>query len=104
MLALRLDPKNRKFIEIPIENEKGEVIETLKYFERNTKQIKSVKKASKTKTVLEVDELNQNIFFENLKGSKETIDKINAHYEEYGNIVDFINDCDEAVGKLKKRG
>jgi hypothetical protein len=104
MLTLKLDPKSRKFIEIPIENEKGEVIETLKYFERNTKQIKSVKKASKDKTILEVDDLNQKIFFENLKGSKETIEKINAYYEENGNIVDFINDCDEAMGKLKKRG
>ena len=103
-MRLQLNPKNRKFIEIPIEDENGKEIGKLTYFERNTKQIKAIKKASKVKTVMEIDELNQKQFFDNLQGGQELKDKIVAYYEEYGNIVDFINDCDEALGKQKRKG
>jgi len=101
-MKLKLDPNNRKYINIDVDID-GET-KTLKYFEKNTKQIKAIKKASKSKTVLEVDELNEKQFFENLKGDKKAIDEIVKFYDENGNFYELINDCDLELGKQSKRG
>lgn len=102
-MKLKLDANNRKFIEIEIEIEdKNEV---LKYFEKNTKQIKAIKKVAKKEgaTMGEVEELNEKQFFENLKGDKKVIDSLIKFYDENGNFFDFINECDKELGKLKKK-
>ena len=99
-MKIKLDANNRKFIEIEVElNEK---IHNLKYFEKNTKQIKELKEASLTKNRIEVDELNEKQFFENLKGEKKSIKEILDFYNENGSIYEFINKCDVELGKLFK--
>lgn len=103
-MKVKLDNELRKYIEIDIEID-GEN-KKLKYFEKNTKQIKELKKLTKKQDtkVYEVEELSEKQFFDNLKGEKETIDYIVNFYEENGNFYDFINQCDEVLGKQKKRG
>lgn len=103
-MKIKLDENIRKFIEVTIEiNEESHI---LKYFEKNTRQIKEIKNISKDKTTAfaKIDELSMTQFLENLQGDKDAIDAIMDFYEENGNVYDFINKCDEALGKLKKRG
>lgn len=103
-MKLKLDKNTRKFIEVEIELEDG--VHQLKYFEKNTKQLKALKKLSRTDDVkmVAVDDLIEKQFFENLQGDSKVIKSIINFYEEDGNIYDFINMCDEELGKLKKKG
>lgn len=104
MMKIKLDKNNRKFItvEVTLEDEKHE----LKYYEKNTKQIDAFKEMLKDESnkMHSLETLNKEQFFENLKGEKEVIDKVVDFYQENGNFYDFINSCDEELGKLKKKG
>lgn len=102
-MKITLDSNNRKFITIEIELN-GQKI-TLKYFEKNTKQIKQAKELAKkdnTKMV-EIDELAEKQFFENLIGEEKDIDSLVEFYDEYGNIYEFMQMCEKELGKLKKK-
>ena len=103
-MKLKLDANNRKYIKVEIELESE--TKELKYFEKNTKQIKAIKKLTKDQkaTMADLDDITEKQFFENLRGDKKVIESIVEFYEENGNIYDFINRCDEELGKLKKRG
>lgn len=103
-MKLKLDANSRKYITVEIELD-GETKE-LKYYEKNTKQIKEIKKLTKDEkaTMADLDEITEKQFFENLKGDEKIIEKVVEFYEENGNIYDFINRCDEELGKLKKKG
>ena len=100
-MKLKLDPNNRKFIEIGVESADGTYM--LKYYEKNTKQIKALKKVARSKdsTVDELEKINEDQFFENLKGDSVAIKKVIDFYEENGNIYEFINSLDKELGKLK---
>ena len=100
-MKLKLDKKNRKYIEIEIENDG--VTTTLKYYEKNTRQIKELKKVFKENDTEKLDQLTQKQFMDNLKGDKEVIKELIEFYEENGNFFEFMNSCDEELGKLKKR-
>ena len=101
-MKIKLNEDKRKYIEIEVEID-GKTY-TLKYYEKNTKQIKAIKKATKSKSFMELDDLNEKQFFENLKGDKKVIDALVKFYETNGNIYNFINECDKELGKLYKRG
>ena len=103
-MKLKLDKNSRKFIEVDIELE--DIEHKLKYLEKNTKQLKALKKLSVKKDVkiLEIDDLVEKQFFENLQGDTKVIRDIVNFYEENGNIYDFVNLCDEELGKLLKKG
>jgi DNA-binding PadR family transcriptional regulator len=100
-MKLKLDPNNRKFIEIEVES--ADETYMLKYYEKNTKQIKALKKVARSKdsTVDELEKINEDQFFENLKGDSVAIKKVIDFYEENGNIYEFINSLDKELGKLK---
>lgn len=103
-MKLKLDANNRKYIKVEVELE-GEAHE-LKYYEKNTKQIKQIKKLTKDEkaTMADLDDLTEKQFFENLHGDEKVIKTICEFYEENGNIYDFINSCDEELGKQKNKG
>ena len=98
-MKLKLDKKNRKYIEIEVENEDSTAI--LKYYEKNTKQIKQLREAIK-KDNKNIDDLNESQFLQNLKGNKEVIKELIDFYEENGNFYEFMNECDVELGKLKR--
>jgi hypothetical protein len=102
-MKLKLDKSQRKFIEIEIEND-GK-ISTIKYYEKNTKQIKALKQLSRKENakMIEIDDLVEVQFFENLQGENSDIESLVSFYEENGNIYEFINMCDQELGKLKKK-
>ena len=100
-MKLKLDKKNRKYIEIEIENDENTT--TLKYYEKNTKQIKEIKKLIKNEEHSKIDELTQKQFMENLKGDKETIKELVDFYDENGNFFEFMNECDLELGKQFKK-
>lgn len=102
-MKLKLDPKKRKFIQIPIEDENGKEIGILKYFEKNTKQVKQMREAAKEKNMIVMDELNEQQFFENLQGDQDLIAQIKEFHEENGNLYVFMNDCDKELGKQSKK-
>ena len=101
-MKIKLDKNNRKFIEIEIDD--NGVTNTLKYFEKNTKQIKAIRKLAKKETIkmITLEDENEKQFFENLKGDKEVIDALVSFYEENGNIYRFIGECNVELGKLNK--
>jgi len=99
-MKLKLDKKNRKYIEIEVENEDSTAI--LKYYEKNTKQIKQLREAIK-KDNKNIDDLNESQFLQNLKGNKEVIKELIDFYEDNGNFYEFMNECDAELGKLKKK-
>ena len=99
-MKLKLDKKNRKYIEIEVENEDSTAI--LKYYEKNTKQIKQLREAIK-KDNKNIDDLNESQFLQNLKGNKEVIKELIDFYEENGNFYEFMNECDLELGKQKKK-
>jgi len=102
-MNLKLDKNTRKFIDVEIELDSKKLKFT--YFEKVTKQIKEMKKLSKAPgtKMYEIDELSFKQFFDNFKGEKEEIEAVKEFYEENGNFYDFINLCDEEMGKLKKK-
>ena len=103
-MKIKLDSNLRKFIKIEIEIE-DEMYE-FKYFDRNTRQIQESKELVKKEgsKMYEYEELSKVHFFENLQGDQDVIDKLIAFYDENGNIYDFMQSCDEEMGKQKKRG
>jgi len=99
-MKINLDKNSRKFITIDVE-QAGKT-HTLKYFEKNTKQIDSIKKAYKAQDE-NLDEFALSQFKENLVGDEDVKNELFAYYEENGNIYEFAQECTEALGKLKKK-
>ena len=104
-MKIKLGANTRKFIEIEVEL--NGVKHGFKYFEKNTKQIKTMKKCTKESvdkndySIVDTESVKQ--FFDCFKGEQSSIDLIVEFYEENGNIYDFINMCDEELGKLNKK-
>ena len=100
-MKLKLDKKNRKYISIDVEVDG--VTTTLRYYEKNTRQIKELREAFKKEDTTLAEALTEQQFLENLKGDKQIIDELIEFYEENGNFYDFMGNCEEALGKLKKK-
>ncbi len=102
-MKITLDANNRKYIDLEVSV--GEQTYNLKYFEKNTRQIKELRELIKNESTLmvSVDEKAEQQFFENLKGDEKAITTIKEFYEENGNLNEFINLCDESLGKQKSK-
>lgn len=102
-MNLNLDITNREFIEIEVV--KDEQTHVLKFFKQNGKQKKEQRDLLKKEDtrVFEIEELLEKQFYERLKGDEKVIDSIKEFYDENGDIAEFMKECENALGKLKKK-
>lgn len=103
MPLLNLDNANREYVEIEVVKD-GEK-HNLKLYKQNGKQKQEQRgafKNEKTK-IFELEELIEKQFFERLEGDETIISSIKEFYDENGDINDFINECEKALGKQKKK-
>ena len=102
-MNLNLDVANREFVEIEVT--KDEVKHTLKFYKQNGKQKKARNELlKKTETrVFELEELLENQFFERLQGDDSVIQSVKDFYDENGDIGEFMKECEDALGKPKKK-
>lgn len=100
---LNLDNANREFIDFEIE--KGGETYVLKFYKQNGKQKKAQRDALKNEKtrIFEIEELIEKQFFERLEGDETIIASIKEFYDENGDIGEFINECEKALGKQKKK-
>lgn len=102
-MNLNLDIRNREFIEIEVVKD-GQT-HSLKFYKQNGKQKqeqRTLLKKEETR-IYEVEELLENQFYERLKGDAAVIDSIKNFYDENGDIAEFMKECENALGKLKKK-
>lgn len=100
---LNLDNTNREFIEIEVVlNKQTHTLKLLKQNGKGKKEQREALKNEKTR-IFELEELIEKQFFERLKGDETVIDSIKSFYDENGDINDFINECEKALGKQKKK-
>ena len=102
-MNLNLDMTNREFIEIEVVKD-GQT-HNLKFYKQNGKQKKAQREMLKKEEtrVYEVEELIENQFYERLKGDEKVIDSIKDFYDENGDISEFMKECEEALGKQKRK-
>jgi organic radical activating enzyme len=102
-MKIKLDSSNRKFIDVEVELDGKNIKFT--YFEKNTRQIDEMKDLAKKNStkMYHIDDLARKQFLDNLHGSSEDKEALEEFYQEHGNFSDFINMCDEELGKLKKK-
>ena len=102
-MNLNLDNKNREFIEIEIVKDGQTYI--VKFYKQNGKQKKAQRDLLKKEEtrIYEVEELLEKQFYERLKGDADVIDSIKNFYDENGDISEFMKECEEALGKQKRK-
>ena len=102
-MNLNLDNKNREFIEIEIVKDGQTYI--VKFYKQNGKQKKAQRDLLKKEEtrIYEVEELLEKQFYERLKGDADVIDSIKNFYDENGDISEFMKECEEALGKKKRK-
>lgn len=102
-MNLNLDTTNREFIEIEVVKDGQN--HNLKFYKQNGKQKKAQREMLRKEEtrVYEVEELIENQFYERLKGDEKVIDSIKDFYDENGDIAEFMKECEDALGKLKKK-
>lgn len=100
---LNLDNANREFIDFEVVKD-GETY-ILKLYKQNGKQKQAQRDALKNEKtrVFELEELIEKQFFERLEGDKDVIESIKTFYDENGDINEFMNECEKALGKQKKK-
>ncbi len=102
-MNLNLDITNREFIEIEIVKDGQTHI--VKFYKQNGKQKQEQRDLLKKEEtrIFEVEELLEKQFFERLKGDAVAIDSIKNFYDENGDISEFMKECEEVLGKQKRK-